>query len=119
MTDQIKCKCGNPMLYICANCEKNICDDINCSTDTVDGYLCGTYTEKGCARKYTTCEICIDDKAIHESDLIFCEDCNKGQCEDCAKDYTCNKCENNYCEDCYNDHINSEDSECHIENKLQ
>ena len=101
---QDKCKCGQDVKYQCANCNKKICDDCNCGTETVDGYLCGTYTQKGCSRKYTTCDVCLDDKAIHENDLNHCDECGKNQCDECAKDVTCDKCETIYCEDCLDEH---------------
>lgn len=101
---QNNCKCGNNVKYQCANCYKKICDDGDCGTNTVDGYLCGTYTQKGCARKYTTCDVCLDDLAINESDLNHCDECGKNQCDECAKDVTCKKCETIYCEDCLDEH---------------
>jgi len=98
------CICGKPVEHKCVNCNKNICSDIDCGTDTVDGYLCGSYTMIGCARKYTTCDICMDDKAIHESDLNFCDECGKNICDKCMKDNLCEKCETTFCEDCLSEH---------------
>ena len=87
----------------CANCGEKICDDINCGTDTVDGYLCGTYTQWGCAKKYTNCDVCLGDKAIHESDLEFCEGCSNGLCEDCPIE-ECENCSSKFCEECFGEH---------------
>jgi hypothetical protein len=102
--DANKCKCGVQIVYECANCKLKICDDINCGTDTVNGYLCGSYTQWGCARKYTTCDSCLDDKAIHEEDLIQCNECNEGKCNKCTKENECASCGNNICDDCLEEH---------------
>jgi hypothetical protein len=103
MSDNECHMCKEPAEHECANCGEKICADIDCGTDTVDGYLCGTYTQWGCAKKYTTCDICLDDKAIHESDLVFCEECGNGMCDDCAKK-ECEKCSSSFCEECFADH---------------
>jgi len=102
--DANKCKCGVQIVYECTNCKLKICDDINCGTDTVDGYLCGSYTQWGCARKYTTCDSCLDDKAIHEENLIQCNECNEGKCNKCTKENECENCGNNICDDCLEEH---------------
>ena len=73
----------------CICCKKLLCEDSSCGMDTVDGYRCGEYTQWGCARKYTTCDECCDDKAIHEGDLNFCEACGNGMCDACIDDHTC------------------------------
>ena len=99
-----KCACGNPSVHECVNCKQKICEENDCGQDTVDGYLCGSYTQGGCGRKYTTCDICNDDKAIHEGDLNFCNDCSNGMCDTCAEDNTCAICENIVCGDCVDDH---------------
>lgn len=98
-----KCKCGVQAVtnYECTNCKLKICGDVNCGTDTVDGYLCGSYTQWGCARKYTTCDSCLDDKAIHEEDLIQCASCGEGKCNKCTKENECFICANNFCDDCF------------------
>jgi len=88
-TSGLKCACGDAVEYICDNCGIGICEDIECGTDTVDGYRCGTYTQWGCARKYTTCDVCLDDRAIHEDDLVPCEKCDITQCAECAEDHEC------------------------------
>jgi hypothetical protein len=110
------CKCGKTLEYrsdntiqykymICVNCKREVCDDCNCGTDTVDGFLCGSYTSWGCARKYTTCDSCMDDKAIHESDLNHCPECGNSCCDKCATDNTCNDCDNSYCDEtCLEEH---------------
>jgi hypothetical protein len=104
-TEAKKCVCENPATHECANCKKMICDDINCGQDTVDGYLCGSYTQWGCSRKYTTCDVCLDDKAIHEGDLNFCSSCGNAICDQCVADNTCPKCEDTFCENCREDHV--------------
>jgi hypothetical protein len=83
------CKCGDPATLQCDSCKRHICEDGNCGTDTVDGYLCGTYTLWGCARKYTTCDDCQDEKAINEYDLNCCDECGTVRCDKCAADHTC------------------------------
>lgn len=105
-SEQVKCICGNPAELACTNCARKICSDINCGTDTIDGYLCGTYTQWGCSKKYTNCDECMDDKAIHEQDFIVCDGCSAAQCEGCAKEtYTsCEKCEQTLCQDRGEDH---------------
>jgi len=84
-----KCKCGQYATLDCASCKRRVCDDSNCGTETVDGFLCGSYTQWGCARKYTTCDVCLDDKAIHESDLNECETCGVTQCDTCLESHDC------------------------------
>jgi hypothetical protein len=100
------CQCGEPSTHACANCNAGVCDDINCGIDTVDGYLCGTYTHWGCSKKYTTCDECCDDKAIHEENFIHCVDCYMMMCDQCAvgEFTTCPECENDVCEGCLKDH---------------
>jgi hypothetical protein len=83
------CECGEPATMRCDNCKRQICDDSNCGADTVDGYLCGTYTQWGCGKKYTTCDECLDDKGIHEGDMIECEVCGVFQCEACDEAHEC------------------------------
>lgn len=95
--------CKEPAEHECANCQEKVCEDIDCGTDTVDGYLCGTYTQWGCAKKYTTCDICKEDKAIHEADLVFCDECGDNMCEACAKE-ECEKCSSSFCEECFEEH---------------
>jgi hypothetical protein len=100
-----KCECGKPAVHICANCTVGVCDDINCGTDTVDGYLCGTYTQWGCSKKYTTCDECLDDKAIHEGDFVQCDQCGNNVCETCGENFIeCDKCNATVCEECKQEH---------------
>ena len=99
-----ECECGNVATHACSRCKKAICDDSNCGQDTVDGYLCGSYTQSGCGRKYTTCDICLDDKAIHEGDMSFCVECTNYMCDGCAEDNICAICGNIVCGDCICDH---------------
>lgn len=85
-----KCySCSEPADRTCTSCKKPICEDSSCGMDTVDGYRCGEYTQWGCARKYTTCDECCDDKAIHEGDMNFCEQCGNGYCDTCNEDHEC------------------------------
>jgi len=100
-----KCVCDNPATRKCASCKKKICDDINCGQETVDGYLCGSYTQWGCSRKYTTCDVCLDDKAIHEGDLNHCIGCGNAICDQCLSDNTCPKCEDTFCDNCKEYHV--------------
>ena len=86
---QEKCPCGKVAENTCANCARSVCDDTNCVTETVDGTLCGTYTQWGCARKYTNCEICMNDLAMHEGDMVCCEECNILMCEECMDEHAC------------------------------
>ena len=96
-----KCICDEPATTQCVFCRRNLCDDINCGTDTVDGYLCGTYTQWGCARKYTNCDECMNDKAIHEEDFILCDECSEARCEECSKVFKeCEFCSVKQCEPC-------------------
>ena len=89
----------------CTNCKMQLCSDPSCGTSTVDGYLCGEYTQWGCSRKYTTCDICLEDAAIHESDLNFCDDCGDAMCDDCAADLEeCEACSSRFCEECMKEH---------------
>lgn len=83
------CVCKAPIERLCVNCGRGICEDSSCGTDTVDGFLCGSYTEWGCARKYTTCDSCLDDKAIAEDDLNMCPECGVSECDACAEQHTC------------------------------
>ena len=71
----------------CASCKEAVCED--CCALTVDGILCGAYTQWGCGRKYTTCDGCMADEAIHESDLIHCDidECDLFQCAACAEEH--------------------------------
>jgi len=100
------CQCGEPSTNTCANCKAGVCDDINCGIDTVHGYLCGTYTHWGCSKKYTTCDQCCDDKAIHEEDFVHCVDCCAMMCESCAvgEFIVCPECENDVCNGCEDVH---------------
>ena len=85
-----KCySCSEPADRTCTKCKKPICEDSSCGMDTVDGYRCGEYTQWGCARKYTTCDECCDDKAIHEGDMNFCEECCNALCDTCNDDHEC------------------------------
>ena len=87
----------------------------------MDGYLCGTYTHWGCSKKYTTCDECCDDKAIHEENFIHCVDCCTMMCDQCAvgEFTTCPECENDVCEGCEKDHecdgVEGEDDEAEAE----
>jgi len=85
----------------------SICDDIDCGMDTVDGYLCGSYTNWGCGKKYTTCDSC-DGVAIEEGDLSFCEDCGNSICDECYTE--CKYCETVFCYECLTkcDHCDDE-----------
>jgi hypothetical protein len=87
--DKALCVCGEPATMRCSNCERKICDDNNCGSMTVDGYLCGTYTQWGCGKKYTTCDECLEDAAIHEGDMIECGNCGIFQCEACDESHEC------------------------------
>ena len=78
--------CGE-CVHQCVSCKKHVCED--CCALTVDGILCGAYTQWGCGRKYTTCDGCMADEAIHESDLIHCEACDLFQCAACAEEHDC------------------------------
>jgi len=105
MATETNCQCGEPATLECENCKLEICDDICCGQQTVDGYLCGTYTQWGCSKKYTTCDLCQDDEAIHEGELGFCEDCGNAICEECAADSTqCEKCDMLVCNECMESH---------------
>jgi hypothetical protein len=83
------CKCGEPVTKECVSCKRKVCEDGNCGTETVDGFLCGTYTQWGCARKYTTCDDCYDELAIHEEDLHYCQECGTCRCDKCVEKHTC------------------------------
>lgn len=100
------CDCGEQSTHTCANCKRGVCDDINCGIDTVHGYLCGSYTIWGCSKKYTTCDQCCDDKAIHEEDFVHCVDCCTMMCESCAVgEFTsCPECGNDVCDACEDAH---------------
>ena len=100
-----KCECGEPALHECARCKKKVCDNIDCGQDTVDGYLCGMYTQWGCGRKYTTCDSCLDDKAIHEENLNYCDGCCNSMCDTCLENISCKNCEGVYCENCIDEHL--------------
>lgn len=105
MATETKCQCGEPATLECERCKVAICDDISCGQQTVDGYLCGSYTQWGCGRKYTTCDLCQDDEALHEGELGFCEDCGNAICEECAAYSTqCEKCDVLVCDDCMESH---------------
>jgi len=45
----------------------------------------------------------MNDKAIHEAELEFCEDCGNGICEDCI-DEECPECDVMLCGECVEDH---------------
>lgn len=107
MATESKChyECGRDATLECAKCKAKICDDIMCGQLTVDGYLCGFYTQWGCGRKYTTCDMCLDDEAVHEGELDFCEDCGNGICEACANlSMQCEKCDVLVCDECAESH---------------
>ena len=99
------CDCGEPAVNECARCKRNVCDEIDCGQDTVDGYLCGTYTQWGCGRKYTTCDTCLDDKAFHEENLNFCDRCSNSICNNCMTDSSCKKCDGIFCNSCIDEHL--------------
>jgi len=99
------CECGGDATLECAKCKVKICDDMLCGQATVDGYLCGFYSQWGCGRKYTTCDMCLDDEAVHEGELAFCEDCGNGICEVCADlSIQCEKCDVLVCDECAESH---------------
>ena len=100
------CQCGQPAVVTCANCKCPVCEDISCGMDTVDGYLCGEYTQWGCAKKYTTCDECCEEKAIHEGDFVQCVECYTSACPTCAEgDFTeCENCEEAVCKICLHEH---------------
>jgi hypothetical protein len=81
--------CPQRVEFICQMCQATVCDDSSCHTQTVNGILCGTYTQWGCARKFTTCDMCCDGFAMHEGDMVFCEECNVIECPACAEDHAC------------------------------
>ena len=83
------CECGEPIAYNCVRCKRGVCDDVSCGTETVDGFLCGTYTQWGCGRKYTTCDECMEDEAIHEDDMFHCEECGNSYCKECGEEHDC------------------------------
>jgi len=97
-----KCDCGEPVEEKCVQCKKQVCG--TCGMETVVGFLCGEYTQWGCARKYTNCDECANDIAIHEGDLIICEECSKASCKDCAEGKVCAKCEVYMCVSCEEEH---------------
>jgi hypothetical protein len=104
MATETKChyECGRDATLECAKCKVKICDDIMCGQQTTDGYLCGFYTQWGCGRKYTTCDICLNDEAVHEGDLDFCEECGNAACDDCSDE--CEKCNQPICVECIESH---------------
>jgi len=85
---QTSCKCKSIATKTCDSCKRQVCDDCNCGTDTVLGFLCGTYTQWGCARKFTNCDECLDSLAIHESDLNNCG-CGASMCDSCFQEHDC------------------------------
>ena len=89
MFSTFMCVCGKLATEECTNCKRKVCDSCDCGVDTVDGFLCGTYTQWGCGKKYTTCDECLSDLAIHEGDLIECETCGVFQCEACDAEHSC------------------------------
>ena len=100
-TVEAKCICGDKATLACARCKIALCDDPYCGQQTVNGYLCGTYTQWGCSKKYTTCDICQEDEAFHEADLTFCGECGDAMCDACLDDaIECDKCEAQLCESC-------------------
>ena len=107
------CQCGEPSTHTCANCKVGICDDIICGTETVDGFLCGSYTMWGCSKKYTTCDVCCDDKAIHEEDFVQCADCYMMMCDQCAEGefIDCDTCGLAVCEECMKEHECNEEAD--------
>ena len=90
-----KCVCDKDATQTCDNCKRAICDDCDCGMLTVDGYLCGSYTQWGCCKKYTTCDCCLDDKGIHEGDMNFCEECGNAICDACMDQNLCCNPSNN------------------------
>ena len=105
MATEMECECGEAARLECARCKVAICDDVSCGQETVDGYLCGSYTQGGCSKNYTTCDLCQDDEAIHEAELGFCEDCGNAICEECAADsIQCEKCDVLVCDECMESH---------------
>ena len=83
-----KCVCEQPATETCEGCKRMVCDDCNCGTETVEGFLCGTYTQWGCARKFTTCDDCMDDLAIHEKNMYACG-CGSMLCHSCYEEHIC------------------------------
>jgi hypothetical protein len=95
-----KCKCGNKVKYQCIKCKIKICDDIKCGSNTVDGYMCGIYTENGCITIYDECYKCKDKIGILDSNLFFCFDCANNFCQKCSNNNECKKCNRDICDDC-------------------
>jgi hypothetical protein len=83
------CDCGEPAENICAKCKKPLCDEASCGMETVDGYLCGEYTQWGCGRKYTNCDECQEDTCRYEGDMQCCEDCGSIMCDTCGEEHDC------------------------------
>jgi len=83
------CDCGEPATNTCAKCKKPLCDESNCGMETIDGYLCGEYTQWGCGRKYTNCDECQEDTCRHEDDMNCCEDCGSIMCDPCSEEHDC------------------------------
>ena len=105
---QVEAKCSSCQSVTdrkCTKCKKPLCEDSSCGMDTVDGYRCGEYTQWGCARKYTNCDTCLDDKAVHEGDLNYCTGCANSMCDTCVKEGVCEKCEGTFCEGCMEEHL--------------
>ena len=103
-----RCDCNKPATSECKQCSRPICDDVNCGTDTVYGYFCGTYELWGCAKKFTKCGECKYDNAFHEDDFNACVECFMSRCEICTKtDFIeCDKCEALMCVECFLDSHN-------------
>lgn len=104
---EVKCdSCIELAVHECSRCKRPVCDDCNCGTNTVDGYLCGTYTQWGCARKYTNCDLCENDVAIHEEDFNMCDECGEAHCEECTGTNmkSCTECDILYCNECLEEH---------------
>jgi len=89
MTEYVCEFCKQTALEKCIGCKKPVCDSIHCGQETVEGYMCGSYTQWGCSRKYTNCDNCINEKAIHEGDFQECEMCGLNACAECIESHTC------------------------------
>jgi len=79
------CKCGSPIETECSQCKRKVCS--SCCQETVDGLLCGEYTQWGCSRKYTNCETCCEDICYHEGDMNYCEECGTLECDECFDEH--------------------------------
>ena len=111
------CYCGEASTHTCVQCKAGVCDDISCGMETVEGYMCGEYTQWGCARKYTTCDECCEDKAIHEEDFVTCTECCATMCDTCAlgEIIECDKCSLLLCDTCMESHTCEPEDEAEAE----